>query len=34
MQFYVPIKTKKLHILFHQYKIPIYIEVYVKLGGR
>ena len=34
IQFYVPVKTKKLHMLFHQYKIPKLIEVFVKLGGR
>jgi len=34
IQFYVPIRTKKLHLLFHQYKIPKLIEVFVKLGAR
>ena len=34
IQFYVPIRTKKLHVLFHQYKIPKLIEVFVKLGSR
>jgi len=33
IQFYVPIRTKKLHLLFHQYKIPKLIEVFVKLGA-
>ena len=34
LQFYVPIRTKQLLILFHQYKIPKLIEVFVKLGSR
>lgn len=34
IQFYVPIRTKKLHLLFHNYKIPRLIEVFVKLGAR
>lgn len=33
IQFYVPIRTKKLHLIFHQYKIPKLVEVFVKLGG-
>jgi hypothetical protein len=34
LQFYVPIRTKKMHILFHQYKIPKLMEVFVKLGAH
>jgi hypothetical protein len=33
IQFFIPIRTKKMHLLFHQYKIPKLIEVYVKLGA-
>ena len=34
IQFYVPILTKKLHVLLHQYKIPRLMEVFIKLGAR
>lgn len=34
IQFYVPIRTKKMHMLFHQYKIPQLVEVFVKLGSH
>ena len=30
IQFYVPIRTSSLKIVFHQYKIPKLIEVFVK----
>lgn len=34
IQFYVPVRTRKLNILFHQYKIPRMVEVFVRLGGQ
>ena len=34
IQFYVPIRTKKMTLLFHQYKIPQLVEVFVKLGSN
>jgi hypothetical protein len=30
LQFYIPIQTKNMKIMFHQYKIPRLIEVFVK----
>ena len=30
VQFYVPIQTKQMRIMFHQYKIPKFVEVFMK----
>lgn len=34
VQFFVPIQTKNMKIVFHQYKIPKMIEVFIRSGKQ